>query len=80
MLDFQHLNIAFTFEKEEDDQLVLLDLLVSKKDKSFCSSVYHQIIFIGLYISFSSFTQYFYKIRLIKTLIIVLIGVVFLAP
>ena len=68
ILNSQYPNIKSTFEKQKDDKLALLDLFISKTDQIFCTSVYRKMISIGLYTNFVSFTPYFYKIGLIKTL------------
>ena len=68
-LNSQHPNIKFTFEKQKDDKLAFLDILISKTEQNFCTSVYRKMTSIGLYTNFVSFTPYSYKIGLIKTLI-----------
>ena len=69
LLNSQHPNIKFTFEKQKDDKLAFLDVLFSKTGQNFCTSVYRKMTSIGLYTNFVSFTPYSYKIGLIKTLI-----------
>ena len=68
-LNSQHPNIKFTFEKQKDDKLAFLDVLISKTDQNFCTSVYLKMTSIALYTNFVSFTPHSYKIGLIKTLI-----------
>ena len=68
-LNTQHPNIKFTFEKQKDDKLAFLDILISKTEQNFCTSVYRKMTSIGLYTNFVNFTPYSYKIGLIKTLI-----------
>ena len=69
-LNSQHSNIKITFGKQKDDKLAFLDVLISKTDQNFCTSVYCKMTTsIGLYTNFVSFTLYSYKIGLIKTLI-----------
>ena len=67
-LNIQHCNIKFTFEKQKVDKLAFLDVLTSRTDQTFCTSIYHKMTSIGLYPDFVSFTRYSYKIGLIKTL------------
>ena len=43
----QHPNIKFTFEKQKDDKLAFLDVLTSKTDQNFCTSIYRKITSIG---------------------------------
>ena len=69
IINSQHPNIKFTFEKQKYDKLAFLDVLILKTDQNFCTSVYCKMTSIGLYTSFVSFTPYSYKIGLIKTLI-----------
>ena len=64
-INTQHPNIKFTFEKQKDDKLAFLDVLISKTDQNFCSSVYSKMTSIGLFTNFVSFTSYSYKIGLI---------------
>ena len=68
-LNSQRSNIKFTFEKEKDDKLAFLDVLISKTDQNFCTSVYLKMTSIALYTNFLSLKVHFYKLRLIKTLI-----------
>ena len=68
-LNTEHPNIKFTFEKQKDGKLAFLDVLISKTDQNFCTSVYRKMTSIGLYTNIVSFTTYSYKIGLIKTLI-----------
>ena len=46
-LNSQHPNIKFTFEKQKDDKLAFLDVLTSKTDQNFCTSIYRKITSIG---------------------------------
>ena len=68
-LNSRHPNIKFTFEKQKDDKLAFLDILISKTDQNFCTSIYRKMTSIGLYTNFVSFIPYSYKLGLIKTLI-----------
>ena len=38
-------NIKFTFEKQKHDKLAFLDVLISKTDQNFCTSVYRKTCF-----------------------------------
>ena len=42
-LNSQHLNIKFIFEKRKDDKLAFLDILISKTDQKYCTSVYRKM-------------------------------------
>ena len=46
-INTQHPNIKFTFEKQKDDKLAFLDILISKTDQNFCTSVYSKMTSIG---------------------------------
>ena len=58
-LNFSSLNILILnscLKKQKDDKLAFLDVLNSKTDQNFCTSVYHKMTSISLYINFVSFT------------------------
>ena len=42
-INTQHPNIKFTFEKQKDDKLAFLDILISTTDQNFCTSVYSKM-------------------------------------
>ena len=63
-----HTALHFTFEKEENNSLPFLDVLVEKSDTGFLTSVYRKPTFSGLYTRWSSFCPKQRKISLIKTL------------
>ena len=42
-LNSQHPNIKFTFQKQKDNKSAFLDVLISKTDQNFCTSVYRKI-------------------------------------
>ena len=46
-INTQHPNIKFTFEKQKDDKLAFLYILISKTDQNFCTSVYSKMTSIG---------------------------------
>ena len=66
-LNEQHINIKFTMEKEENSSLAFLDVLLTKNNHGFTSTVFRKKTSIGLFTSFDSFTPISYKIGLIKT-------------
>ena len=68
-LNEQHINIKFTMEKEENSSLAFLDVLLTKNNHGFTSTVFRKKTSIGLFTSFDSFTPISYKIGLIKTLL-----------
>ena len=65
----RHKNISFTFEIEKENCLPFLDVLVSREDNKFFTSLYRKPTFSGLYSNFSSFMPEEYKKGLIFTLL-----------
>ena len=55
------LSIQFTMEKEQDNKLPLLDLLVTHAEQGFRSSVYRKPTFTGQYLNFNSHHLYTVK-------------------
>ena len=68
-LNSKHRNIKFTYEKESNNSLPFLDILISRSENGFKTSVYHKPIFSGVCSSFNSFINIQYKIGLIFTLL-----------
>ena len=54
-LNTKHTNIKFTKEKEFNESLSFLDVLLSQNKKGFTTTVYHKSIFSGVYSNFNSF-------------------------
>ena len=50
--------IQFPMEKEQDNKLPFLDVLVTRKEQEFRSSVYHKPTFTGQYLNFNSHHPY----------------------
>ena len=65
----KHKNIKFTYEKESSNSLPFLDILISRSENGFKTSVYHKPTFSGVYSNFNSFIYVQYKIGLIFTLL-----------
>ena len=59
----------FTYEVEEDNKLPFLDVLVSREDGKFNTSLYRKPTFSGLYNNFSSYVAEEYKKALISCLL-----------
>ena len=68
-LNSQHTNISFTYEKETNNSLNFLDVLVERKDNAFFTSVYRKPTFTGLGLRYDSFLPNSYKNNLIQCLI-----------
>ena len=69
-LNRQHKNIKFTIEKQVNNSIPFLDVLISDiNNKTLKLSTYHKPTYTGLLLNFNSFTSRSYKISLIKCLI-----------
>lgn len=67
-LNSQHSNIQFTVEKEQQQKLPFLDVLLEKSG-GLITSVYHKSTYTGLLTNFLSFVPSVYKMSLVRTLI-----------
>ena len=61
-LNSKHKNIKFTYEKESNNSLHFLDILISRSENGVKTSVYHKPTFSGVYSNFNSFIYDQYKI------------------
>ena len=68
-LNSRHENMNFTFECEKNNCLPFLDVLVSRTDNGFSTSIYRKPTFSGLYTNFDSFIPEKYKKGLILCLL-----------
>ena len=68
-LNQQHPKIKFTIEKQTENQLSFLDLLINSNGNNFQTSVYRKKHSIGLYTNYLSFMPFSYKMGLVKTLL-----------
>ena len=68
-LNSMHSALKFTFEKEENDQLPFLDVLVEKSNEGFLTSVFRKPTFTGQYFRWDSFGPRKRKTNLIETLV-----------
>ena len=57
-----HPNIRFTIEHEQNKQLPFLDVLISRSDTRYYTSIYRKKTFTGVYIHWTSLTSRRYKI------------------
>ena len=62
-----HPALKFTVEKEQNNFLNFLDVLVEKRGTGFLTSIYRKPVFTGKYIRWISFSPKTRKISLIKT-------------
>ena len=72
----KHVNTKFTHEKEVNGSLSFLDVLISRKNKSFTTTVYHKPTFSGVYSNFDSFIADEYENGLIFTLLFRIFSIV----
>ena len=68
-LNLLHPALKFTIEKEQNNSLHFLDVLVEKEGTGFLTSIYRKPRFTGQYIRWNSFSRRTRKISLIKTLV-----------
>ena len=68
-LNQRHPKIKLTIEKQTENQLSFLDLLITCNGDNFLASVYRRKHSIGSYTNYLSFTPFSYKIGLVKTLL-----------
>ena len=68
-LNTRHENIKFTFEKEKDNKLPFLDILINNNESDLQTSVFHKKTYTGLLLNYFSFVPNCYKPGLIKTLV-----------
>ena len=68
-LNSKHKNIKFTYEKESNNSLPFLDILISRSENGFKTSVYHKPTFNGVYSHFNSVIYDEYKIDSVFTML-----------
>ena len=68
-LNQQHPKTKFTIEKQTENQLSYLDLLVTGNGDNFLTSVYRKKHSTGLYTNYLGFTLFSYEVSLIKMLL-----------
>ena len=67
-LNQQHPKLTFTIEKQTENQLSFLDLLITSNGNNFLTSVYRKKA-LHWFIHYLSFTSFSYKLGLVKTLL-----------
>ena len=68
-INAQHPNISFTAEHEHNNKISFLDVLITKENGRFATSVYRKPTFSGLGMSFFSFCAFRFKLNAIQSLI-----------
>ena len=66
-LNTRHRNIKFTFEKQVDKQISLLDVQVANDGNQFCSHVFCKETAIDVFTNYLGFTPLSYKLGLVRT-------------
>ena len=70
LLNNRHPNVKFTIEKQINNSIVFLDVLISGiNNQNLTLQTYHKSTYMDLLSNFKSFTSFSYKISLIKCLI-----------
>ena len=65
----KHRNINFSYEKENENNMSFLDILISRENEKFVTNVYRKPTFSGVYTNFESFIPQTYKIGLVFSLL-----------
>ena len=68
-LNKQHPNIKFIFKKQQNNQIIFLDILIKIIGENFSATIFRKKVTIGLFTNQLCFTPLSYKIDLAKTLI-----------
>ena len=68
-INTRHTRINFTVEKEKDDSLSFLDVLIKKLDNKFTTDIYRKPTFSGQCLRFDSSVNEQYKINLVSCLL-----------
>ena len=65
----KHKNIKFTFENEDSNYFLLLDVKIIHKNKRFFASIFRKATFSGVFTIYDSFTFDTHKIGLVHILL-----------
>ena len=68
-LNWQHPNIKFATEIEENNSISFPDIKINRKSNRFLTSVYHKPTFTGAFTNFNSYIPLSYKSGLISSLL-----------
>ena len=68
-LNNKHPNISYTVELENNNSLAFLDVLITRNNDRFSTTVYRKDTFTGLGLNFFSYVPSIYKINSVKTLL-----------
>ena len=64
-----HPNMSFSFEKEKNGKMSMLDVEISWENRKFVTTVHRKITFSGVYTHFESFLPSTHKLRMLYTLV-----------
>ena len=62
-------NIKFTFETEDSNNFLLLDVKTTWQNKRFVTSIFRKVTFSGVFTNYDSFIPDTYKLGLVHTLL-----------
>ena len=65
-LNKQHPHIKFTFEKQQNDQISILDILIKKNGENVSTTIFRKTRAIGLFTNYLRFTHYLTKLAFLK--------------
>ena len=65
-LNKQHPNIEITLEKQQNDQISILDILIIKNSENVSKTIFRKTTAIGLFTNYLRFTYYLTKLAFLK--------------
>ena len=65
-LNKQHPNIEITLEKQQNDQISILDILIKKNGENVSKTIFRKTTAIGLFTNYLRFTNYLTKLAFLK--------------
>ena len=68
-MNSKHKNLKFTFETEDSNNFLFLDVKITRKSKRLLTSIFRKAIFCGVYTNYDSFILETYKIGLGRLLL-----------
>ena len=68
-LNYCHINMSFSMEKEKENKLSFLDVEIKRELGKFTTTVYRKPTFSGVYSNFESFLPPVYKFGMVYTLV-----------
>ena len=65
-LNKQRPHVNFTFEKQQNDQISILDILIKKNGENVSTTIFRKTRAIGLFTNYLRFTHYLTKLAFLK--------------